>query len=167
MTNANPYLAPEASLTVEADASVIELATRWQRFWAAILDAIIGAVCILPLMFAFGFFSYAMSGGEPPFLIMVGFTALSFGVFALVHGYFLKRDGQTIGKKALGIKIVDLDNQVAPLQRVLLLRYLPLYAVGLIPILGQFLPLIDVLFIFGEDRRCVHDMIAGTKVIKA
>ena len=25
--------------------------------------------------------------------------------------------------------------------------------------------LVDILFIFGKERRCVHDYIAGTKVI--
>ena len=30
---------------------------------------------------------------------------------------------------------------------------------------GQTLGLIDVLFIFRSDRRCVHDLIAGTKVV--
>jgi len=27
--------------------------------------------------------------------------------------------------------------------------------------------LINVLFIFGQEKRCVHDMIAKTKVVKA
>jgi hypothetical protein len=39
-------------------------------------------------------------------------------------------------------------------------------AVSLIPTLGGLLTLVDALFIFGGSRRCVHDLIAGTKVIR-
>jgi hypothetical protein len=31
---------------------------------------------------------------------------------------------------------------------------------------GQVLPAIDVLFIFRTNRRCVNDLIAGTKVLR-
>jgi uncharacterized RDD family membrane protein YckC len=34
---------------------------------------------------------------------------------------------------------------------------------GFIP----FYSLVDVLFIFRDDRRCIHDLIAGTKVVEA
>ncbi len=27
--------------------------------------------------------------------------------------------------------------------------------------------IVDILFIFGSERRCVHDLIAGTKVVEA
>jgi hypothetical protein len=37
----------------------------------------------------------------------------------------------------------------------------------LIPGVGRWMPLIEILFIFGEERRCVHDLIAGTKVVIA
>jgi uncharacterized RDD family membrane protein YckC len=35
-----------------------------------------------------------------------------------------------------------------------------------IPVVNFILPLLDALFIFREDRRCIHDLIAGTKVIQ-
>jgi uncharacterized RDD family membrane protein YckC len=38
--------------------------------------------------------------------------------------------------------------------------------VALIPVIGGFLPLVDVLFIFRHDRRCIHDLLAGTNVVK-
>jgi uncharacterized RDD family membrane protein YckC len=34
---------------------------------------------------------------------------------------------------------------------------------GLIPLYA----IVDALFIFRGDRRCIHDMIAGTRVIEA
>lgn len=167
MSNANPYLPPDAVLTFEHDATLVELATRWQRFWAGILDAIIGFACGAPFLFAFGLFDYSKRGMTPPFMLTLSLTVLSFVIFVLLHGYFLKRNGQTIGKKILGIKIADLNDHTPDFWKIVLRRYLPISAVSVIPVAGQILPLIDVLFIFRSDRRCVHDLIAGTKVIKA
>ena len=55
----------------------------------------------------------------------------------------------------------------SPLWRLLALRYLPLQAVGQIPILGVVVGLLNPLLIFRADRRCLHDHIAGTKVVLA
>jgi len=44
-------------------------------------------------------------------------------------------------------------------------RYIPIWIVGLIPGVGIALTILDALFIFRDDRRCIHDLIAGTKVI--
>jgi uncharacterized RDD family membrane protein YckC len=55
--------------------------------------------------------------------------------------------------------------------RAVLLRLILPAIIGFIPILGGFLGLAfwlaDVLFIFGKERRCIHDFIAGTKVVAA
>ena len=48
----------------------------------------------------------------------------------------------------------------------MLLRYLPTSAVSLIPYAGSFVALLDVLFIFRRDQRCIHDHLAGTVVVK-
>jgi hypothetical protein len=37
----------------------------------------------------------------------------------------------------------------------------------LIPLAGNAFSLIDALFIFRQDRRCIHDMIASTRVVPA
>ena len=59
-----------------------------------------------------------------------------------------------------------MNGNILTLSTVLLKRYLPMSAVSLIPILGGLLAIIDVLFIFRKDKRCVHDLIAGSKVVK-
>ena len=43
-----------------------------------------------------------------------------------------------------------------------LLRVIVNTVLSLIP----FYTLVDILLIFREDRRCIHDMIAGTKVVQ-
>ena len=44
----------------------------------------------------------------------------------------------------------------------MLLRAWVTFFLGIVPLFG----IVDVLFIFREDRRCIHDMIAGTRVIQ-
>jgi hypothetical protein len=39
--------------------------------------------------------------------------------------------------------------------------------IGAIPYIGPLFSLVNVLFIFREDYRCVHDHIAGTIVVQA
>ena len=166
MDNVNPYQAPKANLGEEKDEGT-ELAGRWQRLGAAILDGLIGMVWSIPLMFLLGLWEYMRNGRPVPTTLLITSTVIGFVMFVAVHGYFLKKNGQTLGKKIVGIRISDLENNVPSFGKVLLLRYLPISAVTLIPFAGQFLPLVDVLFIFRSDRRCVHDLIAGTKVIRA
>jgi uncharacterized RDD family membrane protein YckC len=38
--------------------------------------------------------------------------------------------------------------------------------IGSVPYLGTVFHLADCLFIFREDRRCIHDHIAGTRVVR-
>ena len=47
--------------------------------------------------------------------------------------------------------------------RLIWLRNVVNMVLGIIPLYG----IIDVLFIFGESRQCLHDKIADTIVIKA
>ena len=73
-----------------------------------------------------------------------------------------------VGKKILGVRIVRYDNARNPgFLRVVVLRYLILKPIWMIPILGQLFVLADALFIFGDNRRCIHDLVARTKVIVA
>jgi uncharacterized RDD family membrane protein YckC len=39
--------------------------------------------------------------------------------------------------------------------------------IGSIPVVGAAYSLVDICFIFRDDRRCLHDLLAGTKVVKA
>ena len=94
-------------------------------------------------------------------------AAIGFGVFVLVQFVPLNATGQTWGKKVLGIKIVDLAGAKPPIGRLLGARYLPMQLVGNVPFVGPVLAIVNVLLIFRGDRRCGHDLIAGTQVVKA
>lgn len=98
---------------------------------------------------------------------MIAWAAVGFAVFVVVQGFPLHHYGQTWGKRILGIRIVDLDGAKPPLGRLLTRRYVPIQVANLIPVVGPLLVLVDTLMIFRADRRCAHDLIAGTRVVKA
>jgi uncharacterized RDD family membrane protein YckC len=88
--------------------------------------------------------------------------------YLVVHGYLLHTNGQTVGKRLLGTRIVSVDdNRILPLWKVFVLRFLPVSVVSQIPGVGPIAGFIDPLFIFRGDKRCQHDVIAGTKVVQA
>ena len=158
----NPYAPPKTDISVEHR---IALASRGTRLAAAILDTILMFALFAPVMFATGYMQRSMAGesglGED---FMYGLASIA--VLLILHGYTLANYGQTLGKRLLKIRIVSVENdQILPFGRLIGLRYLPLYVLTAIPGLGTFIALIDVLFIFREDRRCVHDLVAGTKVV--
>ena len=167
MSSDNPYAAPEAELIPERKRSISQLADRGTRFVAAFLDGLIAIAYAVPIAYFLGTFDYVSKGVNPPIGLLIISSVLGFIAFLAIHGYFLMRDGQTLGKKMTGIRISNLNNRVPEFAPMILLRYLPVAVVSLIPLLGAFLPFVDVLFIFRKDRRCIHDLLAGTKVIKA
>jgi uncharacterized RDD family membrane protein YckC len=94
------------------------------------------------------------------------YIALIVVTIVLVH-----RNAQTIGKKLVGIKVARKDGSRASLGRIFWLRNVVNSIVGMVllivPFIGGFYSLIDSLMIFGEQRRCCHDYIADTIVIRA
>ncbi|HEX7644628.1 MAG TPA: RDD family protein [Burkholderiaceae bacterium] len=163
----NPYAAPQS---VIADAAPdTPLATRLERFLAALLDGLImGCVTLIPaIVFFGGWMSYMGVAASHQFIFPVVSGVVGFGLFILINGVFLARDGQTIGKKAMGIKIVRTDGSKADFARIIVWRQAPIWVAQAIPFIGSVLGLIDVLLIFRDSRRCIHDDIADTKVIKA
>jgi len=99
---------------------------------------------------------------------MVGHGVAGIVIFLVLHGYFLATRGQTIGKIAAGVRIVDFHTgQLLSFGKLIGLRVIPVWVAAVVPFAGGCLALIDILFIFGNDRRCVHDLIAGTKVVEA
>jgi len=118
------------------------------------------------MMIASGYWGRAMAE-EVGFLDDLLWTFGELAVFLVLHGYTLHTRGQTLGKVLLRMQIVSrFGYRVLPLSRVFILRYVPFYLVVLVPIFGPLLTVVEVLFIFGSDKRCLHDHIAGTIVIK-
>jgi uncharacterized RDD family membrane protein YckC len=156
----NPYAPPQAVVADVIDpASGIQLADRGTRLGAALLDGLILSVMVyLPFMLS------VMVGGNGSGswigLVVAGIGLIVWLVFTVK---FLGENGQSIGKKACKIKILRKDGSEVSISRVIIGRNVVNGLLGVIPLYG----IIDSLFIFGNARRCVHDYIADTIVIKA
>ncbi len=98
---------------------------------------------------------------------MLMWAAVGFIVFLVVQGVPLNATGQTWGKRITGIKIVDLAGNKPPFGKLIGLRYLPVGVASNIPFIGPIISIVNVLLIFRGDRRCGHDLIAGTRVVQA
>ena len=89
-------------------------------------------------------------------------------VLAIVQGVLLTLRGQSIGKLLCRIRIVRMDTEGRPgFVRAFLLRGTVPLLIEQVPLLGGLFWIVDACFIFGDERRCVHDYIAGTKVVAA
>jgi uncharacterized RDD family membrane protein YckC len=169
MNSTNPYAPPRAHVRDMAGESGTA-AGRGARLGAAFLDGLIFMAMVeLPLLVAGGL-NGAFDAASPNFgraEAYFGFGGLLSLVGLVIWIWltvrFVSRDGQSIAKKMLGIKVVRTDGSRASLGRIFWLRNVVNGVLSIIPLYG----LIDVLVIFGESRQCVHDRIADTIVVKA
>ena len=148
--------------------SPIVLASRGKRLGGSLLDALISIIVIVPIMFASGIFNQIKQGQQMSIGQTVLFFFLGLAIFLIIHGYLLSKYGQTVGKKIVGTRIVDKGNgKIIPLGKVFVLRVIPISIISQIPLIGGLFGLADSLFIFRNDKRCIHDLIAGTIVVGA
>lgn len=165
----NPYLPPVHEVEAERSQSREGTpATRGERFAAAMIDSLIALALFTPLQIALGVYE-----GFPRIKPQAYWQTLLWAlagtvVYLALHGYFLAKSSQTIGKRLIKIQIVNIeDGAPTPIERTILRRYLPVtLATALIPKVGILLSLVDSLLIFRKNRRCLHDQIAATRVIK-
>jgi uncharacterized RDD family membrane protein YckC len=168
----NPYAAPGA---VVDDVSAFggndleaRKATRGQRLGAAMLDNLIIVLCVVPIvLFGIAYnrdHAAVQEWGTAGIVLVFLGLILLLGIF-VYNCILLSRNGQTIGKRLLKIKIVRADGTPVTLSRVIFLRWLPLVLLGMIPFIGRVVGLVDALLIFRAERRCLHDNIADTIVI--
>jgi uncharacterized RDD family membrane protein YckC len=175
MTERNRYAPPQSEIrdAPAAPPTVGPLATRTLRLAGAIVDSVASAVFVVPILVFTGYWTAAISG-------QLSYGTISLGSFALItamQGSLLATRGQTIGKWLVGTRIVRADNDEVPtLARTLGLRYGTL-AIGPVATLAVLIlngvilyvfvavGLIDIALIFRRDRRCLHDLIARTRVV--
>lgn len=166
MHDDNPYSAPGARLE-DAPPLHNALADRWMRLVGAFIDGMLLMAILMPMLWFGGYFEGMLRGEQPPFAEQAFWAGIGFVVFVLVQGYPLQATGQTWGKKLLKMKIVGLDGGKPGFGKLLALRYLSTQVINLVPVVGPLYNLVNVLFIFGDERRCLHDRIAGTRVVVA
>jgi len=171
----NPYSPPTAGPSVVAapdDAGQLILADRVTRLGARLLDGVLLLVTGIPALgFLFAGAAYDRVGTRPGAFggneLMVLGGLLSVLLLPLIgyQWYLLAKRGQTLGKRWTGIKIVKLDGSAVNFVSGVVLRNWVVAALGAVPYAGTCVGLVDTLMIFNDERRCLHDLIAGTKVV--
>lgn len=170
MNKENPYAAPETDpIPTQPFNGQLQLATPSERFTGAIIDGLLGLVTIIPIWGAF-YFLGVIKSMEDFEELSFGYdsllTVLYFALFVAIQWKFLKETGQTIGKKVAKTRIVTMEGNKPKINDLLFKRYAFVNLISLIPVVGGIVSLVDVLLVFKKDRRCLHDMIAGTQVVK-
>lgn len=149
-----------AAMPPRPDESV--LAEPGARLGAFALDCLIATVCI-----GAGFMIMEVDRNEV--VQIIGLITVGLGTLGLLitQIYLLTTRGQTLGKKIVGARIVKFEDNSNPgFIHACLLRLIVPSLLNSIPVLGLVFFIIDSCFIFRDDRRCIHDLIAGTKVVK-
>jgi uncharacterized RDD family membrane protein YckC len=158
----NPYEAPVADVDAAPSAGLAgaaPLADRGTRLGAAVIDGTIGSGVAMP-----GMVLLALVGDPVLGMILLALPLLAFAVYQM---YLIATQGATLGKRWLRIKIIKMDGSPVHFGDGVALRMWVPGVLGAIPGLGAVFGIADLLFIFGKQRRCLHDHIAGTKVIVA
>jgi uncharacterized RDD family membrane protein YckC len=142
------------------EAGVLELSSIGRRFGAMWVDSFVLLAVLMPLFIAVGV-AAATAGRAQPGL---GFNVLAMVVAAAImfvyEGLMLSSRGQTLGKMAVGIKVVtpegrDISGGQAwgrALTRQVFFSYLSLV---------NYLPAL-----FTKQKTAIHDMAAKTRVVR-
>ncbi len=140
-------------------------ANRGYRFLANFLDsfvvsvpAIIGTIMVMAVGGAFGEKKNDDLIGILAMLGLFGGGVLGLGVQVFMQVRF----GQSVAKRLFKIKVVRVDGSPVELWRIILLRNV---AIHVISQLCGLVGIIDGAMIFGDEQRCLHDLIAETIVI--
>jgi uncharacterized RDD family membrane protein YckC len=136
----------------------------WRRVGAAFIDACVPVAIVITLT------AWGEVGGlfftPDAWLATVGAVLASLAYFPVI---MRATNGRTLGKMATRIRVVRTDDQpmsfVRATWREVVLKTL---AVGLIPPALWPLTLLDDLWpLWDPENRAIHDMLAGTRVVRA
>lgn len=138
-------------------------ASRWIRFCARVVDNIFESVLIVVL---------ACAGQLTLTSIVSTIACVVAATMPLVaQSVLLAKRGQSVGKLLVGICIVDeVGRGVPKFSKVVVLRtwtvWLASLLAGLMLVWPPLVLLVDALPIFGSRRKCLHDILAGTVVVR-
>jgi uncharacterized RDD family membrane protein YckC len=182
---ANPYSPPGSDVNAGRDGGgAVELAERGTRLWAITLDGLLISIPLVPLLVV-GIYMGVRTNGrsfgaeesvglapgaeETAMIALVVATLVgmlgALGV-AIYQWVLISRTGQSLGKKWTGIRIERIDGGRVSFGTGVFLRNWVPKLIGSVPYMGAIFHLVDCLFIFRDDRRCLHDHIAGTRVVR-
>jgi uncharacterized RDD family membrane protein YckC len=160
--------------------------TATRRFWAGFVDGLV----FMPL----GWLDSWVLGANRPAAVLIAWMLFSYPAYwmysVLMHGFY----GQTLGKKALGVKVLDVSESPISMRQAFLRDsiYIAINTMALIISIylvlsgsrrdSESLSIADMALGIGallwfvaeiltclmnQKRRAVHDFIAGTVVVKS
>ena len=141
------------------------LASLWSRLFAHLID---GFLLVLTLMIG-GLLVYWLSkqgylelNDSPSDQVVVWPFLFSFAtVLVLSQWVLLSTCGQTLGKKLCMIRVVTMSGRLPGFVQGVFLRNWMRVVLTAIP----FFALFDLLFALGNSKRCLHDLLSGTRVV--
>ncbi|MBN2573882.1 MAG: RDD family protein [Deltaproteobacteria bacterium] len=184
---ADPYAPPGSDVNAGMAAGFGEappLAERGTRLLAVSIDSLILCIPVVPMLGIGAYVGWrtAAQYRNQPFpaeaIIMPQVEGMALFAGAMGIGFLcmlgimvyqwvlISQTGQTIGKRATGIRIERIDGSPVNFGTGVVLRNWVMKLIGALPYLGVAIQIVDCLFIFREDRRCIHDHIAGTRVVR-
>ncbi len=164
---------------------------RYQTIWPRIRAGCFDGFVLAPLAFADGFLSSPERGA----LLLIAWAAISYSAYWLYSVLLHARGGQTLGKRAAHVRVLDLSEERIPTLRQAFLRdsgYILLNGLALVYFVYLVLTrqysghaadaslparvlacaglawfLLEVTTaLTNPKRRAVHDLIAGTVVVR-
>jgi uncharacterized RDD family membrane protein YckC len=163
---------PQPSVPAEAGGRPV-LSGWWRRVGAQLIDGTIifvGALIILGILGALGL-SVDSNGGAVALIVAALIAVFAITVVAFLYAPILmsRTNGQTLGRMALGIRVIRADGGpmtfwFAMLREVvvkaLLVGVISSATFGLASLLDALWPLWD------EENRALHDLVVNTRVIR-
>lgn len=157
----------------------MKVASRWSRFWAWFIDGLVACALMIPLFYFEPTRNLMFSNDV---LGLVSTYVLSAFLYLLCHGYLLHKYGQTIGKNVFEIAMFSTDtHQPLSLSKFIFMRWAPFSLIILPARLYEIFPTVElfkllsllailgatvnILLIFGKQKRCLHDRLAGSLVV--
>jgi uncharacterized RDD family membrane protein YckC len=156
------------------------LADRGTRLLAASIDELILLAISLPMLLGALPALFAMVAGRAdpalidPFALLRAtlggpgtiITVIALLIWCAVTAWLVAANGQSIGKRLVGIKVVRTDGSRASFPRIFFLRNVVNALPNLLPYVGWLYQLVDPLLIYQDSRQCLHDKIADTIVVR-
>jgi uncharacterized RDD family membrane protein YckC len=149
-----PGQAAPATATEPAPAAQAEPAGWWARVGATLIDALMLVAVVLAVA-GLG----AILGGGDAVDLVVGLSPLALTA-AYAPTMLAFHRGQTVGKEACGIRVVNVSGEPIGFGRALL-REVPVKALlGILPAVDSLWPL------WQRENRALHDLAVGTRVVR-
>jgi uncharacterized RDD family membrane protein YckC len=138
--------------SVDSEHALPADAGRGSRFFGALID-----IALLVVLRGVGTVAaFAVEGPEAVFVWGAPLALIA------IQAVLVSRRGQSIGKLAMRIRIERADGRRVGFVHGVLLRSWLMAWLNATPLVF----LLDSLFIFGRERRCLHDRLADTRVVQ-